>query len=347
MGYVSIVSLRAKFDNVSSSTPERRGTKGALKRPEMPVFPLNKPLLRRRLLTFLTAVYVMVGGSGLALPSATDVACREALDPLSSSLNGHVNFSAFQTGRNLGSYAELLPVEFVRALVALGLEAHWLDAGSGEGLATIDYLMGRQDNSDSDYGAAPETREALQRLNERPTSQRARTTGVTYKYKTDHWAAGLAEPRRAVLGKTGRGRWLEGRYFEDIPDTEIGPAELITDVFGVLAYAPRLDEVVRKYLRLLRDDGFAFIHLGLPGEGSVDDRIWIWRDGARLGLVEWLQSISGVQARKIEFGTGTYGTRKARALELRRTSPSPLVPSLELIEYKDGAPPYREYREKR
>lgn len=320
---------------------------GALKRAEMPVFPLNQPLLRRWLPTFLTAVYVMVAGAGIALPSSTDDACREALDPLSPSLNGHVNHNAFQTGRPLGSYAELLPVEFVRALVALGPEDHWLDAGCGEGLATIQYLEGRKDNSDSDYGVGPESREPLERLNDRPVEQRARTTGVTYKFKTDSWAAELAAPRRPALEKTGRGRWLEGRYFEDIPDAEIGPAELITDVFGVLAYAPRLDEVVRKYLRLLRDDGVAFIHLGMPYEGMVEKNIWIWRDSKRLGLVEWLQSIPGVQARRIEFATGRTGYRKANALELKRLSPTPVVPDLELIVYKDGAPPYREYREKR
>lgn len=290
-------------------------------------------------------VWALILAHGLAIATDVDVACREALDPRSSKVNGHVIHSAFETGRDLLYYAELLPPEFLRALNALGPDGHWLDAGCGEGMAILNYLGGR--DIPSRYARTDEARAALAAMQDKPLDRRARATGVTYKFRTDTRASSMAAPLRPALERSGRGRWLEGRYFEDIPDLELGQADLISDVFGVMAYSVQLDEVVRKYLRLLREGGIAYVFLGKEGEGEVEGRIWIWRDGARLGLVEWLQTLPGVAARKLEYGNTGFSWGTVRALELRRTSATFVIPALELIEHKDGAPPYREFREKR
>lgn len=292
-------------------------------------------------------IYALLALGGAALATETDVACREALDPSASELTARVREGFFKTGRDLGDYVELLPPQFVQVLNGLGPEAHWLDAGSGEGLATLAYLEGNQSKLGGYYGFTDSVLVTFSQLNKKPADQRARVTGVTYKYNVESISYLKAEFVRPRFVRSGRGRWLEGRYFEDIPDAEIGAADLITDVFGVAAYAPRLDEVLRKYLRLLRDGGVAYVFLGIQGGDALDDKVFVWRDGKRLSLVEWLQTVPGVEARKLEYFTGWGGSHQARGLELRRVSATPVIPELELIEFQHGAPPYREYREKR
>lgn len=283
---------------------------------------------------------------GVAFATVADDACREALDPTTASFTERVQSGVFNTGRGLGEYAEMLPPQFLDALDALGADAHWLDAGCGEGVATVQYLEGSA-HLTAPLGYTDEALVKVSRLNKKPRFPRARVTGITYKFNLAQFSELYAGPRRPEFEQSGRGRWLTGRYFEDIPDAEIGQADLITDVFGVLAYAPRLDEVLRKYLRLLKREGVAYVFLGMRASSSLDDHLFVWRGGKKLSFVQWLQTVPGVSARQIDFHTGWGGVYGARGLELKRTSAAVAVPELELVEFRDGGPPYREYREKR
>ena len=205
-------------------------------------------------------------------------------------LRMRLKFNAFVTSRTLGEYDVYIAREFMQFLKSLGPGSHWLDAGSGEAIALTQYL-------------------------ERHPGK-ARVTGVVYSGK---------KPKKAPEQL----RYLSGRYIEDIPDEELGRADLISDVFGPGSYSTRVSQVLNKYLRILNAGGRAFITLTSHSTVQVQ--------GRNIPLQSYLLSLKPPPGIEFGYEGNTLIIRKMREVEFR-------LPDLELVSLESGAPPERVFR---
>lgn len=295
-------------------------------------------------------------------------ACVAALEKLNHQIEG--NF--FETRRDFERYIETFPATLVKDLSHLSSEGHWLDAGSGEGFALQDYFNRKVfDPEKALRNAAPGfgrprklnldsvvLRESGNRLNQKTPKERGRITGVTYKMeRRDPQVEGL--------------RILSGRFFEDIPNEEIKRADIITDLYGVMSYSPRVDKVLSKYHATLKKGGRAYIFLGdyietpdfsislraMPHQEMGWDAPFALskvkkKNGERVSLLEWVMFLPGFRARleanQVE-PTSTAGVlpgvRQRTTLVLEKVEDSADIPPLRLLEADEGKPPTRFFEE--
>jgi len=162
-----------------------------------------------------------------------------------------------------------------------------------------------------------------------------------------------------------------GRYFEDIPDAEISRADIITDLYGVMSYSPRVDEVLRKYHKILKTDGKAYIFIGdyvqvppligMFSEARLGESGWFapfatsqvkLKNGKTVTLLDWVMSLKGFKAqldfRKVEqrtWSSSTPGSILRSTIVLEKNSDEAEIPSLRLMESNQGKPPVRVFEE--
>ena len=294
--------------------------------------------------------------------------CQESFQKLTQLIDR--NF--FETRRNFEKYAELFPQSFLSRISHLKSEGHWIDAGSGEGFALQDLFSQTviepekvlREAASSFWRARrividPEPlRESAQRLNFREPEDKPEITGVTYK---------MVRPDPAIPKLI----FKVGRFFEDIPLGEFSKADLITDLYGVISYSPRLDEVLRRYHALLKDSGRVYIflgdylsvpqHIGTRRVERIGEEGWyspfvnstVTRlDGSTVSLLDWIKSLTdfNAQVEKVVIqqpkrGDLVPGEIERSTLILEKKTEHPKIPSLKLIESDDGKPPLRKFEE--
>lgn len=198
----------------------------------------------------------------------------------------------FPNRRNLSDYVVYFGKEyFWRDLVRLPKEAHWVDAGAGRATALT--------------GAVSEN-----------------FASVKVRKLT---AIGLKKPVGTVESVPGAEfKYLEGRYLEDIPASEIGAADLVTDLYGPFAYSAAPDQILRKYMEILKKDGIAYIFLRTDAT-TVNSQAD--------GLGKYLNSIVGAKVEWLpERDVGVRG------FKLKKISNEFEVPSLKLERFEAGTP---------
>ncbi len=259
---------------------------------------------------------------------------------------------SFTTNRSLYNY-ELHP-EFFLTLNGLTASGHWMDVGSGEGLALENFLAGEESllykNLNSYFDSIKTFSPSDQYLNNietiglimnvlsKPLADKPQVTGVTYFSERD------------VPSFEGKLRYFRGRYFEEIPPTELGQADLISDFYGAFAYSPRLDHVIIQYLSILKESGSAYIFIdeGLPQKSIDPSTSWtkvVTLSGRELPLLDWISKISSIES-QILYDSVTKPNRIPITLRLRRKKGVvPRIPKLELIRSTNGSPPIRIFRE--
>ena len=137
----------------------------------------------------------------------------------------------------------------------------------------------------------------------------------------------------------GKFRFLRGRYFLDIPKKELmgraGQAELITDVFGVFAYDPHPDLVLKRYLGTLRPDGAIFILLGgVRAPARLSQHLVKKNDGTMVSLVDWVKSIQGIEV--THYTNKLFGLPAVETLRITLSGESRAsVPKLKLAQVID------------
>lgn len=246
--------------------------------------------------TFLLFLLVVVAGA----QAHTQPNCRDLLD-FDSRVVGHVtDVSKVRTDRRLMDYLARLPSEFADELLGLGAEDHWIDMGSGDGLAIAEYTGELpQDSFVPGYYRRDESRiqGVFDALARKEPASRARATGITHSLKQS-------------LIFISAARFLTGRLLEDIPHEEIGRGRIITDVMGIFAYAAHKDEVLARFLDLLDENGSIYIDFGNMhfDPGLLASKV-TKEDGTELSLLEWLGSIPGldVQTYKMPFFARPWG----------------------------------------
>lgn len=226
-----------------------------------------------------------------------------------------VKTNSFTVTRDLVEYSSL---GFFQDLEKLNGKSHWIDMGSGEGVAIEQYVQSEKSNALERLEKGV-TRDTLAKILARPLAERARVTGITYHMH-----------RSGDRNYENRLRHMTGRYFEDIPEKEIGRADLITDVQGVLFYTRRLDETLARYLSLLKSNGVLYVARAnlIRTELQIGNR--------RTNLLDYLieTRIPGIRVED-----------SASGLRITKTGDPIRIPRLELATYDDRfAPPHRSFR---
>ncbi|NBV50691.1 hypothetical protein EBR78_05680 [bacterium] len=279
----------------------------------------------------------------------------------------------FETRRDFENYARFFPQSFLDSVSLLRAEGHWIDAGSGEGFAVEDFFKGYvldpvrlQAKAEGDHWSGRRTLlnsneiiEAATRLNYVASENKPKVTAVTFAMERN---PPKTSPKLAF--KTGR-------FLEEIPNSEFSKADIITDLFGVASYSPRLDDVLRKYHDLLKLGGRAYIFIGDYIEtpdaagGYSNTRVGEpgWdapfaqsqvkqKNGDNVPLIEWLRNLPGFQVtvehRRVEQKTRPGilpGSVLRSTIVLEKTSPDGEIPKLKLIFADDGKPPIRRFQE--
>ena len=315
----------------------------------------------RKIFLFLFFVQVVCAGQ-------SPVPCSEALGRLTHLIKNNT----FEVRREFSNYAELFPQSFLTDISRLKSQNHWLDAGSGEGFAVEDihnemvlHVESFLKNAEASYWQprrillnTKAVSEAAEALNFKSSSDKPKITGVAFKMERK------APEIPGVEFKTGR-------YFEDIPDAEISRADIITDLYGVMSYSPRVDEVLRKYHKILKTDGKAYIFIGdyvqvppligMFSEARLGEPGWFapfatsqvkLKNGKTVTLLDWVMSLKGFKAqldfRKVEqrtWSSNTPGSILRSTIVLEKNSDEAEIPSLRLMESNQGKPPVRVFGE--
>jgi len=294
--------------------------------------------------------------------------CAQAL----AKLDRLIQSNTFEVRRDIYHYTELFPQTFIEQLASLKKEDHWIDAGSGEGFAVED-LMNKTvlDSPSLLQQMEPSFRKprrvrvdsrALEavanKINGHDISEKPQVTAVAVKMERP-------PPQKEKL------QFKTGRYFEDIPNEEFSPGDMITDLYGVMSYSPKVDEVLRKYHRILKMNGRAYIFIGdyvpAPRVSSflrvlqVGESGWDApfaksqvkrKDGSTVTLLDWVFSLKGfkasVQHREVEAASWAHaslGPILRSTLVLEKIAPEFDIPNLRLVQTTDGKPPVRMFEE--
>jgi hypothetical protein len=230
-------------------------------------------------------------------------------------INNHKK-NTFTTGRGLNHYRSSFArpgypnLTFSKDLERIknNPNAHWLDAGGGMGFAT-------------EQAMTPDTRF-------KSTLISVETPAVDLLDSTNH------EIRRKVIS---------GRFIEDIPDDEILKSDIITDMYGPMAYSSHPAQVLQKYINNLKQDGVLYIHLGDDLDTFGIYNQIITPDGRLLNMSEWLESIPGLKVEIVKVNgllpdTTIIGPEKSRIAKIQLVSKAKEIEiqELERMSFSEG-----------
>lgn len=270
--------------------------------------------------------------------------------PLAERLPTIVASNYFNTSRGFYSYTTEFSDPFLQDLSRLNGDSHWIDAGAGELFAIEEYLGGIihptqagiplgkslverlkpavDDPLFEKHDFKMDREKALGLLREildKPISQKASVTGISYRIS-----------RPEFPNPDGRIRILRDRYFEDIPDAEIlgtsGKADIITDFYGIMAYS-KYDEVLRRYVNLIKEDGTIYLALGSDKDGFGHLSQIRDTQGNQQSLAEWLQNLEGLD---VEI-YGSFARSRENLIERvarirKKPGANVSIPNLQLIQ---------------
>lgn len=244
-------------------------------------------------LKFLLPILLLISSGAVANT------CEEVFrNPRVEMENKYLKENKFNTTRGLDDYKKHFGPYFEAVLENLNFaKDRWLDAGAGNALAQREVQIARY----------------------------AEIKG------TPLVAVGVEKPKEAPIVLPGF-IYKSGRYIEDIPNSELGKFDLITDLVGAFSYAEHIEAVLRKYFELLTDEGDIYIT-------RQYDRIQL-RNGDYVSLREWLETIPGIKVYPAE-GPKSIGVHLKRAYPYKKI----IIPDLEIIEFETLRPPKRTYLE--
>ncbi|WII73833.1 hypothetical protein QJS83_08075 [Bdellovibrio sp. 22V] len=150
-----------------------------------------------------------------------------------------------------------------------------------------------------------------------PHSQSA-AQATAVAYKLDRW---FSPPKF-----DGKLQVKEGA-FETQPTHTWKKADLVTDVFGVVSYTHDLHTSLQKVFDMMNVKGEFYIY---ASNYHTSVRV---SEKTSLSLIDFLATIDGLRVE------GRYGT-----IKITKEKENVTVPQLELLKYKDDAPPSRSFR---
>lgn len=266
----------------------------------------------------ITSAFVstfLIFGWPLFSQASSVVRCEGVFDVVESAKSDARSFEnltkyeqLFTKSRGLGAYKLALGKDFEKSFERMLQkgDAHWFDSGAGNAFAV---------------------RQAL----DLPNGSRLKSTVVAYE------TAATSADRLKVIS---------GRFLESIPDAEIMKSDLITDVFGPLAYSGQPHSVIQKYLNNLKPDREIYIFLGARHELYGQTNQVITAKGDILNLGQWLESLPDIKADLVKTKKEDDGTTYERwTIKITKLKETVEVPAVEMVSFKEGAPPTMTFKE--
>lgn len=248
--------------------------------------------------------------------------------------------NSFQTRRDFMGYANYFPDSFLKHLGSLDQKGHWIDSGSGEGQALKDFF-------DPEVFKTFEMDALLRPIMMKTYDEKPVVTGISYKMETE-------------LPKGSKLHFKVGKYFEALPTNDIQKADIITDLYGVASYSPRVEQVLSKYHAILKPGGKAYIFLGFVTKPNAEslarsetrEAPFVHSqvkklNGEVVSLVNWVMSLPGFKAKLETQGNPNSRFPIPTTLVLEKTEESSQIPFLRLVGSDFNTPPKRQYEEVR
>ena len=237
--------------------------------------------------------------------------------------------SGYVTNRGLSDYAQLLPSGFCDALGSLGSSDRWLDVGTGEGQAILDYYAPVDD-------AVPAGKCAQ-------LAGRARSVAMSIEdRRTDKW-----QQQAASLGDD-RIRYLSGKGLRHYSREDLGKFQIITDVYGGFSYTEDLSQFLEKVLSLLETGGVFYtlvqgVHLE-DGKDKPDNSYQtelVDAAGRDVKVCSWLKQTT---CAKVACESKTDWDAPTELINIRKVCSDVSVPRMKLLKYEAGNPPGRRFQ---
>lgn len=199
------------------------------------------------------------------------------------------------------AWTNLLPLnEFIKNLKP---HQRWIDIGAGEAKAAGDYF------------------------NRVFTGNFAHVVAVTVE----------AYRPQIRADAQNRFQYLTGRYFEDIPNEELGVFDVATDIHGAVAYSTRLSEVFQKAGEVLKKGSGLFFTI-LRRTRILD------ADCRPVPIDVWVDSFSGFDRLPNPRPNDQAIDGVDWRLVFNRNHAPLIIPPLELHDLVPATPPYRTFR---
>jgi hypothetical protein len=276
----------------------------------------------------------------LALATTPPTQAQQSCATVQGTVESIVASNGFTTTRELVDYFSFLP-ELRKDLAKLRGGDRWLDAGAGDLVALKQYLAPnvreamkynpnyvrfRAMYADQIKTELEFAKDAIDEIGALSVGQRADVVAVSFKVE------------REYPGGKEKLKVLEGRFFENIPNGEIGKVNLITDLYGVMSYGGKLDVDLSKYFELLAPGGR--IHFYARTDRTTIQTL----QGQKLNLIDWLRTIPGIEVTRLQ-GPRTSAKSGSYVLERKIAGAPVRIPRLELISSQGGRPPTRHFKE--
>ena len=237
--------------------------------------------------------------------------------------------SGYVTNRGLSDYAQLLPSGFCDALGSLGSSDRWLDVGTGEGQAILDYYAPVDD-------AVPAGKCAQ-------LAGRARSVAMSIEdRRTDKW-----QQQAASLGDD-RISYLSGKGLRHYSREDLGKFQIITDVYGGFSYIEDLSQFLENVLSLLETGGVFYtlvqgVHLE-DGKDKPDNSYQtelVDAAGRDVKVCSWLKQTT---CAKVACESKTDWNAPTELINIRKVCSDVSVPRMKLLKYEAGNPPGRRFQ---
>lgn len=224
--------------------------------------------------------------------------------------------SRMEESRGLAKYNDALGGNqiFLSTLKSVILnEQHWTDVGGGNGLAIQETITGF-----IPYHKLPKLKSTL----------------ISYD---------------SISKSNDQMNVLTGRFIEEIPQSELMPSGLITDVYGAMSYSMEPHIILQKYWNAMIPNGKTLIYQGANFADFGKNNKVITRDGRVMGLRDWAVAVFKGRAKINTFTVESEnnGLVEMNTLIIEKKEHIEIqIPDLEIVDFKPGLPPTFLFREK-
>lgn len=176
---------------------------------------------------------------------------NEVNNPNIKAINEVLKQNSFRTNRNLSAYTYMVGSDLMRIINNSEAPLAWLDFGLGE--AQQEYL-----------------------LNKSPHQPQSKLISIS-----------VAKPKDFIPFQHPEFYFYEGRRIEDYDSRTFQSFDIITDVYGPIAYSMEPHVVLNQYLKILKNSGYIAVIFQADNQWNVHNQV-ITLSGKKISMLEWI-----------------------------------------------------------